>query len=586
MPSFDQIEIVHPSGEIQFFDLDPATGIVNIGRHPDNDVILGGHTVRPFHALIDHRQRPYQVLMLDEQGSSAAAQPLTVWQTLQIGDYELVLLQANQREVAPPAQPVRQPSPSRPATPRGHPTPAPSRSQSTQAEWQIQVGQTLTHSLTINNNGDRAATFAVEIQGVPPEWVRLSARTLHLQSQEQGQVQVALTPSAGAGTYPLRWQITSPAYPGWQQAETVSIVVVSAQPVTWGRLTPDVIRPRFFRHSGVGQLVLTNQGSQPVEYALHGRDLRGESHVRFRSKGNQRIYNRSQGRDQAGQILQLLPGEPTPIDVIITPDERRWLGVTSHQSRVLIQGSAPTGGSPQSQTVTFERRPLINVGYLLVVAMLLLLAGLYVYRDAVGSWVAGLLYAPMPSLSDQAMGLSADDPFAHAPVPSPVPPALGGRTAEVRPDERGYVEIFQEIGQRYNVDWRILAALAYRESGLNPQARGGSGEYGLMQVLPATWNEWAPLVQVSNPWDVYSNVLVGAAYLSYLQTSLAEMGQPDVRWALAAYNWGPDRVATLLDRQGSWYDIPVPQRQYVADILMGVEAAPARLEAVDAAHLP
>ncbi len=113
---------------------------------------------------------------------------------------------------------------------------------------------------------------------------------------------------------------------------------------------------------------------------------------------------------------------------------------------------------------------------------------------------------------------------------------------------------------------------------MNPNAQGAAGEYGLMQILPSTWNEWAPLVQVSDPWDPYSNVLVGAAYYSYIHSYFSDLGYTDPKWSLAAYNWGPERTLGLLDSGSGWFSVPLTQRMYVADILIGVENAQALVD--------
>jgi soluble lytic murein transglycosylase-like protein len=107
-----------------------------------------------------------------------------------------------------------------------------------------------------------------------------------------------------------------------------------------------------------------------------------------------------------------------------------------------------------------------------------------------------------------------------------------------------------------------------------------------MQIMPGTWNEWAPLVEVDDPWDPYSNVLVGTAYFSYVHGYFSSLGYVDQRWALAAYNWGPERVLQIIDRQGNWQAIPLPQRQYVADILLGIDQAQSRVQAADNAEMP
>ena len=54
---------------------------------------------------------------------------------------------------------------------------------------------------------------------------------------------------------------------------------------------------------------------------------------------------------------------------------------------------------------------------------------------------------------------------------------------------------------------------SYRESRFNAQAIGQQGEIGLMQIKPSTWQEWSPKLGPIDPYDPYSNVLVGTAYL-------------------------------------------------------------------------
>ena len=70
MPILDQLEIISPNGDVSFQALDPAKGVVNIGRHPDNDIVLDGDGVAEFHAVLDYRQRPYRFLLLDGSGGT------------------------------------------------------------------------------------------------------------------------------------------------------------------------------------------------------------------------------------------------------------------------------------------------------------------------------------------------------------------------------------------------------------------------------------------------------------------------------------------------------------------------------------
>jgi soluble lytic murein transglycosylase-like protein len=130
-----------------------------------------------------------------------------------------------------------------------------------------------------------------------------------------------------------------------------------------------------------------------------------------------------------------------------------------------------------------------------------------------------------------------------------------------------YEEIFQKIALQYGLDWRILAALAYQESRMNPLAMGRDNDMGLMQILPSTWNEWAPKVGVSDPFDPYSNALVAAAYLAYLRDYCRVRGYGEMHWMLIGYNWGPQNLRQLFESKGGLAEVPEKQRQYASVIM-------------------
>ncbi|MEZ4709856.1 MAG: transglycosylase SLT domain-containing protein [Caldilineaceae bacterium] len=137
-----------------------------------------------------------------------------------------------------------------------------------------------------------------------------------------------------------------------------------------------------------------------------------------------------------------------------------------------------------------------------------------------------------------------------------------------------YEQLFRSIAQQYNLDWRMLAAQAYVESSFNPLALGAKGDLGLMQVLPSTWKEWAPRVDVVDPFDSYSNVLVAAVYLDYLRTTFTAQGYADPEWMLIAYNWGPNQVRNFLNGGGELENLDESLQKYARDVLRIAESLP------------
>ncbi len=152
-------------------------------------------------------------------------------------------------------------------------------------------------------------------------------------------------------------------------------------------------------------------------------------------------------------------------------------------------------------------------------------------------------------------------------------PVAQAKTAarQVNEAEMSYEAMFKEVAQDYDLDWCMLAEQAYRESRLDPLTLGGKREIGLMQIMPTTWNEWAPKVGATDPWDPYSNVLVAAAYLDYLRGYCSDIGYPGDECMLVAYNWGPHNLRELVDSGEDWGQVPAKVRHYAYGILQATE---------------
>ena len=99
-----------------------------------------------------------------------------------------------------------------------------------------------------------------------------------------------------------------------------------------------------------------------------------------------------------------------------------------------------------------------------------------------------------------------------------------------------YEELFRKAGEKYSLDWQLLAAVAYQESHWNPRAKSPTGVRGLMMLTLDTAAE----MNVSNRLDAEQSLNGGAGYLSKLKQRLPpRIVEPDrTLFALAAYNVG------------------------------------------------
>jgi membrane-bound lytic murein transglycosylase F len=102
-----------------------------------------------------------------------------------------------------------------------------------------------------------------------------------------------------------------------------------------------------------------------------------------------------------------------------------------------------------------------------------------------------------------------------------------------------YRPLIKDAAQKTGLDWCLLAAQIYRESHMDPDARGVNGSRGLMQILPPTGKS----LKLLDPFDPGDNIRAGAQYLRQLYDLHDEAGEEDrLRLALAAYNCGPGHL--------------------------------------------
>ncbi len=152
---------------------------------------------------------------------------------------------------------------------------------------------------------------------------------------------------------------------------------------------------------------------------------------------------------------------------------------------------------------------------------------------------------PIPSLPQAPTGPPvASDILAGAPArnetPAPTPQEVIQRLPERRPDAYSttYDRLIETEAQRRGIDPALARAVAFWESGGNPDARGGAGEVGLFQVIPrdmAHVYSWA----ASRPSaaEMATPEAQVAAGLDVLENALKASGG-NVQDALAIYNSG------------------------------------------------
>ena len=107
---------------------------------------------------------------------------------------------------------------------------------------------------------------------------------------------------------------------------------------------------------------------------------------------------------------------------------------------------------------------------------------------------------------------------------------------KMRDDLPKWQPMLERVAGEYQMDWRLLAAMAYQESHWNPNARSHTGVRGMMMLTRATASE----LGVKDRTDPLQSLRGGARFFKNLLRRLpSDIEEPDRTFlALAAYNIG------------------------------------------------
>ncbi len=110
---------------------------------------------------------------------------------------------------------------------------------------------------------------------------------------------------------------------------------------------------------------------------------------------------------------------------------------------------------------------------------------------------------------------------------------------------RELVQLFKKYGDQYQVDYLLMAAQGYQESGLDHDARSQVGAIGVMQVMPATGKE----LNVGDIKELEPNIHAGVKYMRFMVDHYYKDEPMDALnkglFTFASYNAGPGRIRQL-----------------------------------------
>jgi len=108
-----------------------------------------------------------------------------------------------------------------------------------------------------------------------------------------------------------------------------------------------------------------------------------------------------------------------------------------------------------------------------------------------------------------------------------------------------YKDDFLEAAQTFDIEWELLAAVAFQESQWNPKARSATQVKGMMMLTLPT----AASVGVTNRLDPIQSIHGGAQYIADLKsnTNYGTSSGDKIAFILAAYNLGITNIRNAID---------------------------------------
>ena len=138
-------------------------------------------------------------------------------------------------------------------------------------------------------------------------------------------------------------------------------------------------------------------------------------------------------------------------------------------------------------------------------------------------------------------------PFVSRNAPVSIPAVDSGfkvYNIKLPADQQQYA---YSMAQTYGVQYELLLAVMYKESGYNPSAVGGGNSYGLCQIHYSNFTRLRNTLGISDFLDPYDNIKAGAYMLALYMGSGRKMSSDPTTsevYALNSYNMG----------EGSYYN--------------------------------
>jgi hypothetical protein len=403
------------TGPAELHRLNTERGVTNIGSNPENDIVISGVGVQPFHLMLDHRQKPYRIVLLDPAADVsingvrlAGMEPAEVMDLNQV-QFAGYFLRAQEGSNGSPVEsvavlPIHAAQPGgvgvsgqvgqapaasvfQPATGTGSvpvPVPIPGGVFQARAEdvilvelddasQTINVEQTAIYQVTVINGGPIVASFDIGVVGLPAEWVEIVPPKLNLYEGSRAVAAIRITPprdpASQAGEHPFQIQVLSPNYPGSLGQVGAVLAISPYYDFMVGNINPRSKSASWSKKSATTHFPISNYGNSLAGFTVLAQDEENGLQFEFPLTPGAALLRQAE--------VHVPPGETLEVPVFITPFRRRMVRVRGRQYLYSVTTTSldvPT--ATRTVSGSFTSRPLFGI-FSILLALILLAAAAY-----------------------------------------------------------------------------------------------------------------------------------------------------------------------------------------------------------------
>lgn len=366
--------------------------VVSIGSHPENELVLGGAGVLPFHATLVLEEggtmrlipiadgAPTLVAGADLQGAPAV---LNATQSVQIGQHLLVFqpngggsLRVVIHSLAENETPIQTYNAGDESVILLHVL---------SGEAEVDVEQTALYELEVVNAGPIVASFAVMVKGAPDRWVEVLPNAFNLMEGERHRVQIRVTPprhpDSTAGLHTLEVVAYSPNYSGQMQTASLALTINPYYEFAVGNLNPKDQRIPWRKRTGLTYLPIANQGNGPAEFNLLAVDDENGCSFDFCLSDELQLNRQA--------TLQLQAGESADLPIQITPLKNPMFAMRNKRYHYTTTVQIPQkAATPQSISGSATSVPLFGWWSIVLSVATLLLVMFFLLQPNIRSFEA------------------------------------------------------------------------------------------------------------------------------------------------------------------------------------------------------